>query len=141
MIDFLIVAMIGTSLFILVIVYDDDLYFYPVVAFLFNCSEPEAITKSLQSIRTGTTLTGDLQSRCVLLGAYANRLTPVEVDWSLSTSSGQQMTRSDLSPEQYYKDFVAVWVKEFNVKVVGGCCGISPRHIAYLRDNLPVKPR
>jgi S-methylmethionine-dependent homocysteine/selenocysteine methylase len=103
---------------------------------LFNCSEPEAITKALLLIKAKTLLKERLDSSGVRLGAYANRLTPVVSDWSLETSDGAQTMRKDVGPLQYYQDFCSVWTRDLNVKMVGGCCGITPEHIALLRDRL-----
>ena len=102
---------------------------------LVNCSEPESIEKALQSIRGDDALCKMLKSEGVLLGAYANRLTPVDPNWTMADSEAPQPLRKDLDPAQYCNDFVARWV-DLNVRVVGGCCGISPQHIAYLKEHL-----
>ena len=70
------------------------------------------------------------------MGAYANRLTPVAPDWTMAESDGPQPMRDDLSPEEYYEKFVLIWLKDYNVQIVGGCCGITPDHIAYLRSKM-----
>jgi S-methylmethionine-dependent homocysteine/selenocysteine methylase len=95
-----------------------------------------------------------LRSNGVVLGAYANRLTPVEpinvvadsvlvknpkhggnVVTAASTDVTPHPLRTDILPEQYYFDFVADWVINYNVRIVGGCCGITPRHIEYLHHK------
>jgi S-methylmethionine-dependent homocysteine/selenocysteine methylase len=103
---------------------------------LFNCSEPEAITIALEAIKANVGLSNTLSKSRVLLGAYANRLTPVASDWALKESVGPQPMRDDLDPERYYIDFVSSWVNDLNVQLIGGCCGITPEHIAYLQDKL-----
>jgi S-methylmethionine-dependent homocysteine/selenocysteine methylase len=136
----------------------------PVLAILFNCSEPEAINRALQTIQVDKTLRDSLHTRGILLGAYANRLTPVASDWSLAESNGPQPMRQDLDPQQYYNSFVATWVRDLGVQIVGGCCGkhsflcihiftpcvllsltrlsllcitgITPEHIAHLSSQL-----
>jgi S-methylmethionine-dependent homocysteine/selenocysteine methylase len=95
----------------------------PVLAILFNCSEPEAINRALQTIQVDKALLDSLRARGILLGAYANRLTPVASDWSLAESNGPQPMRKDLDPQQYYNSFVATWVLDLGVQIVGGCCG------------------
>jgi S-methylmethionine-dependent homocysteine/selenocysteine methylase len=107
---------------------------------LFNCSEPEAITNTLKAIADDAALSNRLQASGVMLGAYANRLTPVPTDWTLADSAAPQAARTDLDPEHYYTDFVAAWVNELNVKVVGGCCAMTPKHIAYLKQHLETLP-
>jgi S-methylmethionine-dependent homocysteine/selenocysteine methylase len=94
-----------------------------VLAILFNCSEPEAINRALQTIQVDKALRDSLNTRGILLGAYANRLTPVASDWSLAESDGPQPMRQDLDPQQYYNSFVATWVRDLGVQIVGGCCG------------------
>jgi hypothetical protein len=109
-------------------------------------------------------LRDNLHTRGILLGAYANRLTPVASDWSLAESNGSQLMRQDLDPQQYYDSFVATWVRDLEVQIVGGCCGtysylrihsssphvllslthlsllfitgITPEHIAHLSSQL-----
>ena len=107
-----------------------------VLAILFNCSEPEAITRALERIRDSPSLQELLLvGRGVVLGAYANRLTPVDPDWTMEGSDGPQPMRDDLPPDVYYEKFVSKWI-DLNVQIVGGCCGITPEHIAYLRSKL-----
>ena len=100
---------------------------------LFNCAEPEAITLALREIKADSKLTRRLDEGRIRLGAYANRLTPVAPNWSLAESDGPQEFRKDLDPQQYV-DFVSTWIDELNVTIVGGCCGITPEHIAALKS-------
>jgi S-methylmethionine-dependent homocysteine/selenocysteine methylase len=95
----------------------------PVLAILFNCSEPEAINRALKTIQADKALRDSLHTHGILLGAYANRLTRVASDWSLAESNGPQPMRQDLDPQQYYDSFVATWVRDLGVQIVGGCCG------------------
>jgi methionine synthase I (cobalamin-dependent) len=70
------------------------------------------------------------------LGAYANRLTPVPSGWTMAESEGPQPMRGDLSPREYYDKFISSWIQDYNVQIVGGCCGITPDHIAYIRSKV-----
>lgn len=109
---------------------NNDVFVSIVVAVLFNCAEPEAITAAFESL-------SDLKdSLSILLGAYANRLTPVSEDWSLQESDTPQSMREDLDPERYYNEFVSVWQRRFGIQVIGGCCGITPEHIKYIHEKL-----
>eukprot|EP00978_Attheya_sp_CCMP212_P010013 scaffold23974_cov52-Attheya_sp.AAC.5 len=76
-----------------------------------------------------------LSENKIILGAYANRLTPVPPDWSLDESDGAQPFRTDLSPNDYCDDFVSIWTNELGVQMIGGCCGITPEHILYLKNH------
>ena len=107
-----------------------------VLAILFNCSEPEAITLALGQIKSDMDLSSRLQDTGIRLGAYANRLTAVPPEWTLADSTAPQPLRQDLDEQHYWKDFVQIWISEYNVKIVGGCCGITPKHIAYLHARL-----
>jgi methionine synthase I (cobalamin-dependent) len=77
-----------------------------------------------------------LMERGICLGAYANCLTPVASNWTMAESHGPQPMRDDLSPQVYHDKFISSWIKEYNVQIVGGCCGITPEHIAYIRSKL-----
>lgn len=107
-----------------------------LLAILFNCSEPEAITMALERIRDSSKLQQLLKDHGIILGAYANRLTPVDPDWTMESSEGAQPFREDLSPKDYHDKFVSMWVQDLNVQIVGGCCGITPEHIAYMSSKL-----
>lgn len=72
----------------------------------------------------------------ILLGAYANRLTQVNPDWTLENSETAQPFRNDLDEKQYWNDFVRQWINEFKVQLIGGCCGITPEHIGYIKKEL-----
>lgn len=128
-----------------------------VLGILINCSEPEAITKALHHINCDVSLLHRLRSCGIALGAYANRLIPIPNSTSpdsvlestsirnsgdenittnsTGTSDTPQPQRNDISPGQYYIDFVQEWVTNFNVSIIGGCCGISPRHIKLLHEQ------
>jgi S-methylmethionine-dependent homocysteine/selenocysteine methylase len=111
-----------------------------LLAILFNCSEPEAITRALERIREDSSLQHELAERCILLGAYANRLTPVDPDWTMESSDGPQPMRNDLSPQEYCDKFVVKWINDLSVQIIGGCCGITPEHISYIRSKIRTQP-
>lgn len=107
-----------------------------LVGVLVNCAEPEAVTKAFEDVRSNSRLQGLLEERHLLLGAYANRLTPVPDQWSLETSEEAQAMRDDLSPKEYFDNFVKLWVNELGVQMIGGCCGITPEHIQFITCHL-----
>lgn len=109
---------------------------FEVLAILFNCSEPEAISEALSKISSDQDLVSELRSNKIVLGAYAHKLTQIDTDWTLKESEAPQPFRKDLNEEIYWKDFVKIWINKFGVKVVGGCCGITPEHIHYIRVNI-----
>jgi S-methylmethionine-dependent homocysteine/selenocysteine methylase len=110
-----------------------------VSAILFNCATPEAISLGLDNLHSKSGLMQDLREAGVLLGVYANRLTPVAPDWTMADSTAPQPIRQDMDPEQY-SEVVNGWIDKYRVQIIGGCCGISPKHIsaihAALKDRL-----
>ena len=76
----------------------------------------EATTPALEMARTlwqGT------------LGAYPESGSWTPPEWVFS----------DLTPEAFAQKAVE-WVRDQGVRIIGGCCGIGPRHIEALRDAL-----
>ena len=146
-----------------------------LVGVLFNCCEPEAIGKALNEIEENhqfhkylqhppnQSISSETQQAIedgppkILLGAYANRLTPVESDWTLESSEEAQGMRDDLSPVRY-SEFVNRWHgrcnhhthhglsgsndsshsidHEVGMQLIGGCCGIGPQYISLLAKQL-----
>lgn len=79
-----------------------------------NCIPPEGMTRSLPRLRAGT--------RRPLI-AYAHLGNPEPISgWSFA---------QDLSAEEYAEHAVR-WI-EIGARIVGGCCGTTPAHIAALR--------
>eukprot|EP00986_Skeletonema_menzelii_P001205 scaffold320_cov149-Skeletonema_menzelii.AAC.4 len=135
-----------------------------LIGVLFNCCEPEAISKALQEIRLCSTThchlyhpphhskqcattslseqTSTSQPPKIFLGAYANRLTPVHEEWTLESSEEAQAMREDLLPDEYWREFVNRWLRNKNdedavgISLIGGCCGIGPSHISFLNTKL-----
>jgi S-methylmethionine-dependent homocysteine/selenocysteine methylase len=113
-----------------------------LLAIMFNCCEPEALSTALQRIRDDKELVRDLQDHQILLGGYANRLTAVDdQNWTLESSDAPQPFRSDLDEKVYWRKFVKQWIDDYNVQIVGGCCGITPEHIRYIHDEINKRSR
>eukprot|EP01084_Bolivina_argentea_P200926 343507_1 len=105
-------------------------------AILLNCSTPESIQKALEGLKLkGPETTNVIHEHGVLLGAYANRLTPVPEGWEFGASEDSQPLRIDIDPQSYAKT-IMLWVKDLGVRLVGGCCGIGPEYIAEIRKCL-----
>jgi homocysteine S-methyltransferase len=91
-------------------------------AVLFNCCQAETITAAMAIAARRT------DGRAAI-GGYANRFVDSH------TSSGEANAqisafRDDLDPSSY-GEFVDRWI-ETGATVVGGCCGMTPDHIASL---------
>lgn len=90
-----------------------------VDAFLFNCATPEAITTAMPLLRVLTDSP---------IGGYANAFGQTRADGAATP------LREDLSPEGY-ADIALEW-RALGANILGGCCGISPGHIAVLAKRL-----
>ncbi len=102
----------------------------PLEAVMINCSQPESILPALDLLKT---------MGCAY-GAYANGFTTVAPLQPGGTVKDLTQ-RIDLDPETY-ADHVLTWI-DHGATVIGGCCEISPQHIAHLHQclndrNIPV---
>lgn len=94
-------------------------------ALLVNCTRPEAVSTALPLLR----------DHGVPLGAYANGFTEIVASYKSSTATIEELAaRQDLTPERY-ADFAEDWA-EIGAVIIGGCCEISPAHIAELTRRL-----
>jgi len=97
----------------------------PVSGFLANCCAPESITAAMPALAG----LGPWPA-----GGYANTFKPVPKDWTLDgekPSDGISPLRDDLDPDAYAahaRDWIAA-----GARLIGGCCGTTPAHIARLR--------
>ena len=91
---------------------------FAVDAFLFNCTDPSAISVALEEL---TPLTD------TATGAYPNRF-HVPPGWTLDNEIKTEPT--ELSVAQYL-EFVATW-RQSGASIIGGCCGVGPEFISAL---------
>ncbi|MEM7668454.1 MAG: homocysteine S-methyltransferase family protein, partial [Pseudomonadota bacterium] len=96
----------------------------PIAARLMNCSCPETMDAALD----------DLLALGGPTGIYANGFTGIKEYFTAGTTVEDLDARTDLGPEQY-ADFAMRWA-EAGVSIIGGCCEISPSHIAQLKTRL-----
>ncbi len=87
------------------------------LAFGLNCIPPEGMTRNLPRLRTAT-------DRPLMAYAHIGNPEPI-TGWSFS---------EDVSPEQYV-EHAARWI-EMGARIIGGCCGTTPPHLAALRSLL-----
>ncbi len=95
------------------------------VAVLFNCSQPEVMASALRVARETLAEVGAE----IPFGAYANAFQPK--DENAQANQEASNLRADLDAAEYL-DFARDWVAR-GATIVGGCCGIGPKHIAALR--------
>ncbi|MBL7993764.1 homocysteine S-methyltransferase family protein [bacterium] len=79
---------------------------------LINCVEVNLMEKNLEALRSLTRLP---------IGGYANVL------------KKGYTTEFDITPQDFAKR-VKEWIDRFQLKVVGGCCGTTPKHIQCLSE-------
>ena len=95
---------------------------------LFNCSQPEVMEAAVIVARQVI----DASGAAVEIGVYANAFPPQPKD--AKANSGLDDIRPDLDPKKYVQ-WAQRWVNQ-GASLVGGCCGISPEHIAELSRTL-----
>ncbi len=97
----------------------------PISAFLVNCCPPESITAAMPALaKLGATP----------VGGYANTFQPVPEDWVMDgdkDSDGLLGVRQDLDPDAYARH-ARHWLAA-GARILGGCCGTGPEHIARLK--------
>ena len=91
---------------------------YDVDAFLFNCTDPTAISVALEELVPLTNKP---------TGAYPNRF-HVPPGWTLDNEIAVEPT--EMTVEDYL-GFVDTW-RRSGATIIGGCCGVGPEFIAAL---------
>lgn len=98
----------------------------PVSSYLVNCCSPESISAAMPALaRSGKPV-----------GGYANTFLPVPEDWVMDRD-GLLPLRDDMDPE-HYGHHVDSWIGH-GARIVGGCCGTRPAHIAHLKATTASK--
>ena len=97
-------------------------------ALLFNCSQPEVMEDAIAVAHAY--FSGDHPP---LIGVYANAF-PLADDKYEGANATLHQLRQDITPDAY-ADYAERWAAA-GAGIIGGCCGISPRHIKCLKDRL-----
>lgn len=97
-------------------------------AVLFNCSQPEVMGDAVDAARAVIAESGKQAE----IGVYANAFPPTPKDAKANETLDE--LRPDLTPENYAR-WAKAWA-EHGAGIIGGCCGISPDHIAALAKSL-----
>lgn len=100
-----------------------------VDAVLFNCCQPEVISRAIDVTRDQLT---HLNAEHIEIGAYANAFPPQSQDAKANETLNE--IRPDLTPSSYLS-WAQKWVQE-GATLIGGCCGIGPEHISVLSEKL-----
>ena len=96
-----------------------------VDAVLFNCSQPEVMRAGIARARA-------VLPASVQVGAYGNAFDDKPEGYA---ANEYVMTHRHDIEDGGYTEFVEAWV-EAGATIVGGCCGVMPRHIAHVRAAL-----
>ena len=88
-----------------------------IAAVTINCSMPEAVTAAMPL----------LVDAFPIVGGYANAFQSIE-NLEAGGTTASLKARKDLTPESY-AEYALKWVKA-GAKIVGGCCEVTPAHIA-----------
>ena len=89
-----------------------------IEAFLFNCTDPKAISHGIKEL---STLTDEAY------GAYPNKFY-VPDGWTLDNEIATEPR--ELTPEDF-RSFADRW-RQDGASIIGGCCGLGPEYIAAL---------
>lgn len=100
-----------------------------VDAILFNCCQPEVISRAIKKTQGQLASLGAIN---IEIGAYANAFAPQSKDARANDELNE--LRIDLTPSSYL-NWARQWVQE-GATLIGGCCGIGPKHIAVLSEKL-----
>jgi S-methylmethionine-dependent homocysteine/selenocysteine methylase len=102
----------------------------PVSGILANCAAPESIDAAMP----------ELAKLGKVTGGYANTFQDIPKDWVMDgkkPTDGLLKLREDLDPE-HYAVHAKTWLAA-GARVIGGCCGTSPAHIARLKQLIESK--
>ncbi len=97
-------------------------------ALLFNCSQPEVMEDAIAAAHASFK-----DNYSPLIGVYANAF-PLADDKYEGANATLHELRQDITPDAY-ADYAERWVAA-GAGIIGGCCGISPRHIKCLKERL-----
>ena len=103
-------------------------------ALLFNCSQPEVMADAIRLARSTLDRFARQHGKAEpLIGVYANAFPLMDEDYKGSNTSVHKL-RADITPENYTR-YAREWAA-LGADIIGGCCGISPDHIAHLVTTL-----
>ena len=103
-------------------------------ALLFNCSQPEVMADAIRLARSTLDHFARQHGKAEpLIGVYANAFPLMDEDYQGSNTSVHKL-RADITPENYTR-YAREWAA-LGADIIGGCCGISPDHIAHLATTL-----
>ncbi|MDB2391146.1 homocysteine S-methyltransferase family protein [Alphaproteobacteria bacterium] len=101
---------------------------------LFNCSQPEVMLDAVTSVADFRARQSSRKMGLGLqIGVYANAFPLMNDDYDHANATLHTI-RQDITPQRY-AEYAAQWAAA-GADIIGGCCGISPDHIATLSATL-----
>jgi homocysteine S-methyltransferase len=109
-------------------------------AVMFNCSQPEVMAAALEEAAPVIAAAPQEAAPVIaaapqevapahpVLGVYANAFPPQRTD--AAANADVLRLRDDLTPARY-AEFAATW-RARGASILGGCCGVTPGHVAAL---------
>ncbi|TMW62520.1 hypothetical protein Poli38472_005138 [Pythium oligandrum] len=101
---------------------------------LFNCSQPEDIARALKHLQDTETVQMLLKGRNIVLGAYGDRVSCSSMAGRLEEKIVSGAMQSVIDQEVFCR-FMERWI-ECGATIIGGCCGIPPKYIAYMNESI-----
>lgn len=101
---------------------------------LFNCSQPEQITRTLQRLTDCEDLMLELNTKQIRLGAYSDRVSPKSRAGMLESKLSSEALH-DVVDIEVFSAFAQRWIA-LGAELVGGCCGVSPDYIGHMVERI-----
>ncbi|KAI9913194.1 hypothetical protein PsorP6_004931 [Peronosclerospora sorghi] len=103
---------------------------------LFNCSQPEDITKAIEQVKKNAKLLEMLEKHEIHIGGYGDHISPFSKAGAMEMSLVPGALQSTMDMEVFTK-FATRWI-DAGATIVGGCCNITPEYLQCIADTLPV---
>lgn len=97
-----------------------------VTAVMANCCAPESITAAMPQLQS---------MNIPLFGGYANGFADIPANWTVQSQGVDALGQRANNSTDDYAGHVSNWI-ESGATLVGGCCEITPEHIARLAELL-----
>ncbi|OWZ20947.1 hypothetical protein PHMEG_0004570 [Phytophthora megakarya] len=99
---------------------------------LFNCSQPEDISKALNQLKEDTSIMESLKKHGIRIGGYGDHISPMSKAGIMEESLVPGALQSVVDMEIYSK-FAMRWIDD-GANIVGGCCGIPPEYVQRISE-------
>ncbi len=100
----------------------------PIGAVLVSCCDPESVTAAMPDLK---------KLGAPLIGAYANGFSSIARKWTIKKEISDLGHTRALDPDAYARH-VRDWIDR-GAGIVGGCCGVSPAHIARINELIEMR--